>query len=319
MTLADNDKLNFIIAVYHSIDDDMTGGSVVLHKLAYELAIKNYNVYVFAKPAYEHHNIKVIQSKFEYNNDTTKLTWEEFTFPINKTIAIYPQTIVNNLFNCKHVVRWILYHTTKEIENTFGINDEYFNFGNFKTFRQTDNKKLTIFDYNFDKLYQTNVNKRKGFCHLLHKHTPTNGEKILEVFNSKDLSEFEKSKRMDFNFLREELNKFEYFLTFDKKSYYTLAAILCGCKAIILDVENNTEFYENPFTESIEFNNKMTPTEYRINNPIQMFGVAFGVDDISWANNTIEFAKQHLMELDIIDKKTVDSFVKFWENKIYDL
>jgi hypothetical protein len=47
-----------------------------------------------------------------------------------------------------------------------------------------------------------------------------------------------------------------------------------------------------------------------------MFGVAFGWDDIQWANNTVHMVREHLKEIEKIDKKTVDNFVKYWENKI---
>jgi hypothetical protein len=47
-----------------------------------------------------------------------------------------------------------------------------------------------------------------------------------------------------------------------------------------------------------------------------MFGTAYGWDDIQWANNTIGMVKDHLVELEKIDKKTVDGFVNYWENKL---
>lgn len=316
MIIHDDGKLNFIIGIFDSLDNDMTGGTIVLHKLAYELAIRNSNVYIFCEPTYQHENIKVIQSEYYYQDGKTKLKWEGINYPIKNTIAIYPQTILGNPFNCKHVVRWILYHTTEDIENTFSENDVYFYFGDFKTFRHPEKKLLTIFEYNLDKLYQENFDKREGFCHILHKHTPENGEEILQIFNSISLNEFEREKRLDFDFLRRKLNNYEYFLTFDKKSYYTLAAILCGCKAIILNTENYPEIQTNAFSLSDDSRKVLTPTEYRIQNPIQMFGVAYGIDDISWANETIKFAKQHLIEMDKIDKKTVNHFVDFWQKKI---
>lgn len=318
MIIHDNSKLNFIIGIFDSLDNDMTGGTIVLHKLAYELANRNSNVYIFSEPAYQHENIKVIQSEYYYQDGKTKLKWEAIKYPINNTVAIYPQTIIGNPFNCKHVVRWILYHTTENIENTFSENDLYFYFGDFKTFRNPEKKLLTIFDYNLDKLYQENFDKREGFCHMLHKHTPENANKILQIFNSKSLNEFESKKRLNFDFLRTELNRYEYFLTFDKKSYYTLAAILCGCKAIILNTENYTESQPNAFSLSDDYRRVLTPTEYRLQNPIQMFGVAYGLDDISWANETIKFAKQHLIEMDKIDQKTVNHFIDFWQKKISD-
>ena len=47
-----------------------------------------------------------------------------------------------------------------------------------------------------------------------------------------------------------------------------------------------------------------------------MYGVAYGLDDISWANKTIDMVKSHLIELDKNDKETVKEFVEYWENKL---
>jgi hypothetical protein len=60
----------------------------------------------------------------------------------------------------------------------------------------------------------------------------------------------------------------------------------------------------------------MSPTEYRMRNPIQAFGVAYGWDDITWANKTIDFVPEYLKELEKIDDKTVDKFVHFWNKKL---
>jgi hypothetical protein len=320
MELPDNEKLNFIIVVYHSFNEDITGGTLVLHKLGYELARRGHNIFLLSDPEYKHENIQRINSSFSYVNGITNYHWDPIIFPKNKTIVIYPQTTFGNPFNVDHVCRWILYHTQSEVEDSYGLDDVYFNFGNFKTFKNVEDKKLTVFDYNFDKLYITNNNNnRKGFCHLFHKHTPPNGEEIVKQFNSKNLENFKKNKRFNFDYLREELNKHEYFLTYDKKSFFTLAAVLCGCKAIILDINNNSEFYENAFTKSSDYINSLTPTEFRLNNPIQMFGVAYGLEDISWANKTINFATEYLKELENIDNKTIDNFVIYWEKKIFDL
>ena len=77
--------------------------------------------------------------------------------------------------------------------------------------------------------------------------------------------------------------------------------------------EDVLEYYDN----SDEYKEVMSPTEYRLNNQIQMFGVAYGWDDMKWANETIDFVPDYLKELEKIDNKTVDNFVTFWENKIY--
>jgi hypothetical protein len=229
-------------------------------------------------------------------------------------VSIYPQIVRGNPYNTKHVTRWIKYHTEKEIEQQYGVDDVYFNYGNFKTFKNVDEKKLTVFNYNFDSLYITNKGDRKGFCHLSHKNTPPNGNEVFKTFNSVGLNNWKTSGV--FNYLREQFNKFEYFLTYDQKSFFTVAATLCGCKAIILKSEIHTEERENAFTSSNDYGKELTPTEYRLNNPIQMYGIAYGLEDISWANKTIDFATDHIHELEKIDQKSVDEFVSYWEKKL---
>ena len=111
-------KLNFILDLFFPLEKMMTGGLVVLHKLAYKLAEKGHNVFIFCEPEYPHPNIKTIRSevKTEENSFIINYSWESFNFPVKNTVAIYPQITYHNPFNTKHVTRWILYDTQKEIE-----------------------------------------------------------------------------------------------------------------------------------------------------------------------------------------------------------
>jgi hypothetical protein len=88
-------------------------------------------------------------------------------------------------------------------------------------------------------------------------------------------------------------------MTFDDKSYLTTAAALCGAKSIILNPDK-----------------KLSPLEYRENNPLQMCGVAYGFDDIKWANNTIGFVRDNLLQLEQKDKQTILNFIEYWESKL---
>lgn len=314
MKLSDENKLNFLVGVHVNFARVLTGGVVAMHKLAHNLAKTGHNVFTFCEPEYPHENIRVIKSHGKkLNDDETEWSWESFQYPLNKTISIYPQIIRGNPYNTKHVSRWVLYHTEKFIEDQYGDEDVYFNYGNFKTYKTVPDRKLTVFNYYFDKLYITNKGSRKGFCHLSHKNTPPNGHEIFKTFDSFDLGQWKTSGAFDY--LREQFNKYEYFLTYDQKSFFTLAATLCGCKSIVLNPGPSFEQGQNAFTNSEDYGKTMTPTEYRLNNPIQMYGIAYGLDDISWANKTIELSTAHLKELEIIDNKTVTDFVRFWETK----
>jgi hypothetical protein len=312
----DEGKLNFVINLHHEYARAMSGGIVALQTLAYKIAERGHNVYIFCKPEYPHENIHVIPSKSVYTKGFLEgYEWEAFNYPLNTTISILPQITRGNPFNTIHTARWILYDTEWEIEKDYGDNEVYFNYGNFKTFKDVPKNKLTVFNYYFDKLYQTNFGNRKGLCHIRHKHTPPNGEKIFEQLKSTSLNDWKTNGAYDF--LREQLNQYEYFLTYDQKSFYTLAAGLCGCKSIILNPGPSYEFAPNAYSDSKEYVNEFSPTEYKLENPIQAFGVAYGWDDIGWANKTIDFVPNYLKELEKIDNKTVDGFIKYWENKIF--
>ena len=292
-------KLSFIVNTMITIGFEHKGGSYVLHKLAYELAEFGHNVYIFNEPFYPHKNIKVIPTKRHPIDDGWKsvFEWESFHYNPNKTITINPQTTFGNQFNTIHNVRWILHHTTQEQVDTFGKNDLIYEIADFKTPLNFKPKKLIAIDYNLDKFRNLNNKTRSGFCHILHKNTPDWGKSFLNNFNSTDLSDW--NENGGFNYLNTELNKYEYMLTFDDKTYLTTIAALCGTKAIILN-EDKT----------------LTPYNYRQLNPTQMYGIAYGLNDITWANNTVNMVENHLIELNKNDKETIREFVKYWEKKL---
>jgi hypothetical protein len=47
-----------------------------------------------------------------------------------------------------------------------------------------------------------------------------------------------------------------------------------------------------------------------------MCGVAYGFDDIKWANKTIGLVRESLLQLEQKDKKTILNFIEFWKNKL---
>lgn len=318
----EHNKLNFIIDLFFPLGKMLTGGLIVLHKLAYKLAERGHNVYIFCEPDYPHENIKVIKSyvEFEDYKFVQNYGWEQFGFPLQNTIAIYPQITPGNYFNTKHVARWILYDTQREIESTYGENDVYFNYLNFNTFKLVPYRKLTVLDYKLDWMYISNHGKRKSFCHIIHKNTPPDGEKIFEYLNSFDLTNW-KSKGIvggynSYDYLRDMFNQFEYFLTYDQTSYYSIMATLCGCKTIILNPGFPYEFESNANVEKNKIS-QITATEFRLNNYLQNYGIAYGWDDLNWAQNTLGFVREYIEQLEVIDNKTVDNFIKFWIEKCF--
>jgi hypothetical protein len=299
----DEGKLNFIVSTQYSIAHPEKGASIVLNRLAYEIAKKGHNVYVFNKPYFPHENIKVIPTRLADENNLvqSKFIWDLFTFPLNKTISIYNQVAFGNPYNTIHNVRWVLHDFSQEQWNNFGKDDVIYNFGDFKVPENTKQSQLTVFDYKLDKFKNLNNSYRKGFCSLRQdgktRTTPENSEEFLKTFTSDDISDW--YNKGGYDYLLETLNKYEYLITFEDKTYLTTIAALCGTKSIILNNKNYS-----------------SPIDFRIKNPIQLFGVAYGLDDIGWANKTINLVRENIINLEKRDLMTVDNFVKYWEKKI---
>jgi hypothetical protein len=122
-------------------------------------------------------------------------------------------------------------------------------------------------------------------------------EEFLKTFTSDDISDWH--NKGGYNYLLETLNKYEYLITFEDKTYLTTIAALCGTKVIVIKNEKY-----------------LTPLDFRLNNLTQLFGVAYGLDDISWADKTIGLVKNNIIELQNQDSITVDNFVEYWEKKL---
>jgi hypothetical protein len=293
------DKLTFIVDTLPSFSFPKSGGSIATHKLAFELAERGHYVYIFNEPFYPHENIHVIPTEsFPFDDGwTSTYNWEGFNFNPNRTVAVYTQVTWGNPFNTNHVARWMLHDYDPEIWKTYGQNESFFNYGTFHVPHDVFFQPLTVFDYKFDLYVNFNDKGRKGFGHILHKFTPDWGIEFLSRIGSTEIPNYH--GRKDLDYLVDYFNKFEYVLTFDDKSYLTTAAALCGAKAIILNPNSDT-----------------SPHEFRCKNPIQANGVAYGFNDIKHADLTLDLVKSHLLELEQKDKKTINNFIKFWEQKV---
>jgi len=317
--LGDNGKINFIINSYHGYDRTLTGGTEAFHTLAYLLAKEGQNVYVFCENEYPHPNIHVLKGEFHdaegasggwEDKKTSYFSYEPFTYTIHNTVSIYSQIDMGHPYNTKHVARWVMQDGFKEIEDSWLDTDYYFNFGDYfkKPSKGIYGGNLATSNFHFDIFKDHKKEDRKGYCHIWHKHTSENAPQIVEKYNSVDVSDW-KGKGA-WAYLAEQFNKYEYFLTYDQKTIYTLYAALCGCTPIIVDPNTNENSY---------YRKDMTPIEYRTEDPAQLFGVAWGFEDLKWAEDTKHLVRDYLIEYDNqIQQKTVRDFIKFWENKCYE-
>ena len=293
-------KFNFIIDCRHSFSESLSGGIIVLQKLADELEKIGHNVYILSEPMYNK-NINEIKTfnRTNTNYQNEYFEFEPFEYPIENTISIYPEITIGNPFNTKYVVRWLLSDSKPEIEDTWSKNDLIYNFANFKTSQLIEKKQLTVFDFRFDDMVDRNNKNRNGFCFIKHKNTPDNYLDILSQFKPTILNGWE--QKGAWSFLSEEFNKHEYFITFDRRTAFCALAAMCGCKAIILNEDKS-----------------VLPIEFRLQNPLLQFGVSYGLNDISWSNKTIDLVWDNILQLDKQHKKTIIDFVSDMKKIVYD-
>lgn len=297
MYLNEGEKITFLIDTLCSIGFPYKGGSYAIHKLAYEIASSGYSVYVFNEPMYPHENIKVISTNKFTDNDgwSASFSWENFSYNPDKTVTIYTNMTWGNPFNTIHNCRLFLSDYEEDKWET-QKNDYIYNFGSF-LIPSEESGKLTAIDYNINRFYDKKNPYRKGFGYFEHKYTPSLGHEFMNHIGATKIPMF--NGQIDVDYLLDEFNKFEYILTYDYKSYYCVIAALCGAKVIIIPPDE-----------------KLTPSEYREQNPTMMCGVSYGFNDISWANETINLVRHNLIDLEKSDKKTVSNFINFWVSKL---
>lgn len=261
----------------------MSGGMTVLKKLAKDLIQLGQKVYVI-NPQF---NVEgsILVSKEQVKN-----------IGLDDLVTIYPEIIPDNPFNSKNVVRWILYNTKPEIEKNWSPTDVYFYFNEvFTTTRNEDRKLLTCIDFNLDLFYDKNQ-ERNGFCHIARYHKPNIPDFLLkDKYNSEDL--FQGHMMYGWNWLVDKLNTKKYFITYDKATYYSAIAAMCGCTSIILSDTDKKHFDKE----------KIITHKY---------GIAYGFDEIEESIKTRNLLKPYLKELDGTLLDTVKKFISFWKSKV---
>lgn len=262
-----------------------TGGHVVLHKLVKILSDLDYNVLVTQLPIFD--------CRYTFVGLDYVIPEED----LEHTIVVYPEQIIGNPTKSKNVSRWILYHTSKDVEDTWDKSDEKFKFIPGFSIESDVKNTLTVIDGKLEIFYNKGFGEeRNGYCHINKKKYPK-GEKLLGYLNSKDLSDF--MEKGGFKYLSEEFNNHEYFITYDDATYYSVMAALCGCRSVILNPDN-----------------RITPEEYRQLYPVRKYGVAYGWTDLKHADLTRDLLREHVLKYEKNSVDSVKNFIQFWKYKI---
>ena len=271
------------IIIYTPALDISCGGIVALHNLAKIINEINHPKF-YAKI--------LIYNNLRYENIFCNY-FEDFMQINDNSIIIYPECITKNPLNGKNIVRWILLELGIEMPHNhyinFGSNDIIYHWEP----KYTDNKKILRLHWLNPVFFNKNIERNK-ICFLIKKgRLIHNNINILHPLGSIDIENLPLYKIANI------FNESTYFFCYDPKTMYIIYAILCGCIPVIYPIENKSK--EEYIKSSILYKD----------NKIYDKGIAYGIstEEISYANNTKNLAKEELLSLFESDKNTVVNFL----------
>jgi hypothetical protein len=291
---------NIIIYTHMQNFSFVNGGTVVEYYLAQLLDKLGQNVRIYPSSGIKTDNS--IFSKF-YNND----------FPIDdNTVVIYCEGTQGNPLNAKNVVRWLLSEIGKNVPydwlNGWGKNELVYFFNYDKIFSNNEamigtKYKLLTSIYINPLIKNYNDPLRKGYCHTYRK---CHYHKSLQYAHPPKSFEIKKEHKLIdcINIF----NKREIFICYDPLTFLNIIAALCGCISVIIKVDG--------ISTQVEWLKTTAVGAYVKNNEIdKLYGIAYGIAEIGWANETKHLVAQQWVDiLEYCKSQTILPFLKDIEN-----
>jgi hypothetical protein len=265
-------KINFVIVSPEFRTD--SGGIIVLHKLADLLGKFGENSFINV-PTYE-------GSSAKYINDTSTLDSDSSMF-------IYPEIISGNPYNAKYVTRWLL-NTPGIIagDGQYSENDLIYKYWNY--FKAPDESKvkgeLRCIDLKLNNYYNKNNPNRIGECFLVKKGALFG--KVLDKHSNHALNidHFISDEHLA-NVFNEKL----MFISYDALTYHSIQAALCGCISVVIPDPN------------------VSKQEWSEKSPINKYGIAYGLNDIPWAKETMHLVKDHILNIEQETNQLIKNYI----------
>jgi len=296
------------ILIYpHSEFSEHDGGITVQYFLCKLLKDKNFDVKIFSKNSIS-------------NNIFSEYTT---TFDNDNTIVLYCEGIDGNPLNAKHVVRWILSELGKNVPSdrylSWGKDDLCYYFLSENKIKENPDKVGSIYKI-LTTIYlkpNTFINQRRpnrnGYCHIFRK---SSYHKNLVPFHPPDSFDIAGNFKT-YEDMVEFFNTYNYFICYDPASFLPWIAGLCGCIPILHKVENVSK--EQFFTGNGD-TNSLLYTYYQTHPYSDYPGIAYGMEELDNAKNTIDLLPDVLMkQIEYTNNTCVNSFIEdiehFEENK----
>ena len=282
------------------------GGTVVQYLLAKTLEECGQNVRIYSGSG-----IKIKNHIFDkfYNND----------FPIDdNSVVIYCEGTIGNPLNAKNIVRWMLSKLGQNVPcerlDTWDKNELVYYFNMEEKIANNPEKIGSIFKFlNIIFIHPLVVNLnhplRKGTCFTIRKLLQTHGKNIKRIHKP---NSFEITRNHSQIECIKIFNRHKYFISYDSITFLSIISALCGCISIVVKVEGLSKK---------DWLNTTAASEYlKQSGETTLYGVAYGLNDLPNAINTIHLARKQWENILNFSKKTyIIEFINNinnWENNI---
>lgn len=279
--------------IYTPAFSDNSGGIMVLYKLAKDLHDMGHDSKLIS---WSDRPENAIYNTYTDNDD------------VNDCVVVYPEIVSGNPLNASKIIRWILCELGKncdgEIYKTWNDTDMIYHYSSYNK----DNKQNLKF------LFSLYINPE-------FKNT-NNSERTHQVFTLRKSDKFHKNitymhdimteclyDDLNHNDLIHRFNIAKYFYCYDPYSWMIFMAALCGCIPIVYPIEGVSKkewtdtFFCKPYLDSIG-------KDY-------LYGVAYGIDDMQYAQDTIHLATEEQYKIVEYGKITIQSMINDLYNNTF--
>jgi hypothetical protein len=231
---------------------------------------------------YPNSNIRIPNSIFSkfYNNE----------FPIDDNcIVIYCEGTQGNPLNAPKVVRWMLSELGQNVPKAYLETWDkkelvyYFNSEN-KFYKEPEkiNHIFKLLNVLYINPYAKNVNPgfRTGCCHTIRKAFSIH-KNITYIHPTNSFEITRDNNQMQCISL---FNKCKFFISYDSLTFLTVIAALCGCISVVYKVDGLSK---QDWIKTTAANEYLQFKGYD-----NLFGIAYGLEDIPFAVNTLHMAPQ---------------------------
>jgi hypothetical protein len=234
-------------------------------------------------------------------------------FNLDETLVIYGETIQENPLNAQHVARWILAPIGKcsliETPETWSKTDLVYYFNSENKFETNPEligkiyKTLTCIYINpLIKNYKNP--SRKGYCHTFRKSFYHKYIQYVEELNA-SLEITREHKQLDYIDI---FNKKEIFICYDPLTFLSIMAAMCGCISVVIKVDG--------IPSQLEWIQTTAVAQYaKENNIDKLYGLAYGLDEINWARDTLPLVEEQWSKIkEFFKEKTIKPFLEDLKN-----